>query len=73
MKTFTEALLKFRDCTDAERDAFSGIVKEAAMSPDVHAMLLALCLLGPNAMMGAFTTGLMIGIEMEKRDEGVAV
>lgn len=82
MKTFEEAMTKFRDCSDDARDPYRGIVNEVAASEVALSFVrsavignLAEVLLDPAAgarlFMYILATGVMVGIEMEKRDEGV--
>jgi hypothetical protein len=72
VKTFEEAMAKFRDCDDVDRDPYAAIIIEAKESKTT-AELLEWCVFDAvqngdpqSALVLAFCTGLMVGIEMEK-------
>lgn len=72
MKTFEEAMLKLSYGGDVERDPYRSIVAEATNSVETRKLVIELMMTAMTAkdpkvaIYGAFATGLMVGIEMEK-------
>ncbi len=83
--TFEKALLAVRDLPFEDREAYRPVMEAAKASQEVRAMILALLLANAiiegdptsavsdltSAMRGAFVTGIMVGMEMEKESEPV--